>query len=172
MNDTRGDHGPHPATEQALRVGYVVRLAGPAPETDVDNHLLKAQESIDSATDDLDNQRFNKAADSGYDAGHHAVEALMAHRGIRINKDDEALGRHGHAAAAEYLAVELRHAPHLTQQAATDIASRYDQFRRIRNKASYGPRMLDEKTARAMYDNGRKVLRQVRILTGRDEPPE
>ena len=170
MNDPRrGGGGSHPATEQALRAGYVVRLAGPAPEADVDNHLLKAQESIDSATDDLASQRFNKAADSGYDAGHHAVEALLAHRGIRINKDDEALGRHGHVAAAAYLAVELRHARHLSKEAGADIAGRYDQFRRIRNKASYGPRLLDEKTARAMYDNGRKVLRQVLILTGREE---
>jgi uncharacterized protein (UPF0332 family) len=137
----------------------------------VENHLLKAQESIDSATDDLEKGRFNKAADSGYDAGHHAVEALMAYRGIRINKDDEALGRHGHAAAAEYLSVELLRASHLTQEAAEDIAGRYDQFRRIRNKTSYGPRLLDEKTARAMYDNGRKVLKQVRILTGRERQP-
>lgn len=162
------DPMPNPATVQALRQGYVVPLAGPTPVTDIDNHLDKAQESLDSATDDLANGRFNKAADSGYDAGHHAVEALMAFRGIRPNKNDKELGRHGHAAAAVYLRAELDQAAHLSKEAAKDIADTYDQYRRTRNNLAYGPTMVDEETARAMYSSGKKVLKQVRTILGRE----
>lgn len=163
------DHGPDgAAANAALREGYVTPLAGgPARADEVDDHLAKATESNISATRDLEDGLLDRASVSGYDTGRHAVDGLLAHRGLRINKDHPR-GRDGHRARVDYLRTELRHAGHLDTAVADDIADNFDTAREVRNR-SYRPFRADRATAKHAVTTGRKVLRQVRRILGRDD---